>query len=129
MKLLWNLLQCLLLPLLLFLLTMEKNQKNSMVLRVCLYWGKMISGNHFPPNRGVWQNGKFHFPENGFLLTEIFTFDPEMILHPHFHFKSFSPKTNAPLNNIIHIFIHFFIHTYFKKLQTTILKLFYQTLP
>ena len=37
-------------------------------------------------------NGKFHFPENGFLLTEIFTFDPEMILHPHFHFKSFSER-------------------------------------
>ena len=37
-------------------------------------------------------NGKFHFPENGFLLTEIFTFDPEMILHPHFHFKSFPEK-------------------------------------
>ena len=31
------------------------------------------------------------------------------------------------LNNITHIFIHFFIHTYFKKLQTIILKLFYQT--
>lgn len=27
--------------------------------------------------------------ENDFLLTEIFPFDPEMILHSHFHFKSF----------------------------------------
>ena len=33
------------------------------------------------------------------------------------------------LKNIIHIFTHFFTHTYFKKLQTTILKLLYQTPP
>ena len=31
------------------------------------------------------------------------------------------------LNNISHISTHFFIHTYFKKLQTTFLKLLYQT--
>ena len=37
-------------------------------------------------------DGKFHFPENSFLLTEIFTFDPEMIFHPHFHFNSFPEK-------------------------------------
>ena len=24
-------------------------------IRVRLFWGKMISGNHFPPNPGVWQ--------------------------------------------------------------------------
>ena len=34
-------------------------------------------------------NRKFHFPEIHFLLTEIYAFDPEMILHSHFHFKSF----------------------------------------
>ena len=35
-------------------------------------------------------NEKWNFPENHFLLTEIYSFDPEMILHSHFHFKSFS---------------------------------------
>ena len=37
-------------------------------------------------------NGKLNFPENHFLLTNIYSFDPEMILHSHFHFKSFSEK-------------------------------------
>ena len=41
------------------------------------------------------------------------------ISNSHFHIS----------NNIIHIFTHFFTHTYFKKLQTTILKLLYQTPP
>ena len=34
-------------------------------------------------------DGKCYFPENSFLLTEIFPFDPKMILHSYFHFKSF----------------------------------------
>ena len=41
-----------------------------------------------------------------------------------------SPSSNNNfhiLNNITYISIYFFIHTYFKKLQTTILKLLYQT--
>ena len=33
------------------------------------------------------------------------------------------------LNNITYIFIHFFTYIYFKKLQTTLLKLFYQIPP
>ena len=33
-------------------------------------------------------HGKYHFPENDFQLTTIFTFDPEIIYSPHFHFKS-----------------------------------------
>ena len=33
------------------------------------------------------------------------------------------------LNNITHIFTHLFIHTYFKKLQTILLKLLYQIPP
>ena len=37
-------------------------------------------------------HGKYHFPENDFRLTNIFTFDPEMIFRPHFHFKSFPEK-------------------------------------
>ena len=35
-------------------------------------------------------NGKRNFPEIHFLLTEIYAFDPEMNLHSHFHFNSFS---------------------------------------
>ena len=42
-----------------------------------------------------------------------------MSLNSHFHI----------LNNIIHFFTHFFTHVYFKKPQTIILKLSYQTLP
>ena len=30
--------------------------------------------------------------ENDFRLTNIFTFDPEMIFFPHFHFKAFPEK-------------------------------------
>ena len=30
--------------------------------------------------------------ENDFRLTSIFTFDPEMIFSPHFHFKAFPEK-------------------------------------
>ena len=33
-------------------------------------------------------HGKYHFPENDFQLITIFTFDPEIIYSPHFHFKS-----------------------------------------
>ena len=35
---------------------------------------------------------KYHFPENDFWLTNIFTFDPEIIFSPHFHFKSLPEK-------------------------------------
>ena len=35
---------------------------------------------------------KWYFPENDFRLTNIFTFDPEMIFSPHFHFKAFPEK-------------------------------------
>ena len=37
-------------------------------------------------------NGKFHFPEIHFLLTNIYSFDPEIILHSYFQFKSFPEK-------------------------------------
>ena len=37
-------------------------------------------------------NGKFHFPEIHFLLTNIYSFDPELILHSYFWFKSFPEK-------------------------------------
>ena len=33
-------------------------------LRVRLFWGKMISGNHFPPNPRVWQQQKMKFSGN-----------------------------------------------------------------
>ena len=45
--------------------------------------------------------------------------DWQAISNSHFHI----------LNNIINFFTHFFTHTYFKKLQTTLLKLLYQTPP
>ena len=35
---------------------------------------------------------KWYFPENDFRLTNIFTFDPEMIFSSHFHFKAFPEK-------------------------------------
>ena len=38
-------------------------------------------------------NGKYNFPEIVFLLTRIYAFDPEMNLHSHFHFNSFSGHT------------------------------------
>ena len=37
-------------------------------------------------------NGKFHFPEIHFLLTNIYSFDQELILHSYFRFKSFPEK-------------------------------------
>ena len=37
-------------------------------------------------------NGKFHFSENHFLLTNIYSFDPEIILHSYFQFKSFPER-------------------------------------
>ena len=37
-------------------------------------------------------NKKFHFPEIHFLLTNIYSFDPEIILHSYFQFKSFPEK-------------------------------------
>ena len=37
-------------------------------------------------------NKKFHFSEIHFLLTNIYSFDPEIILHSYFQFKSFPEK-------------------------------------
>ena len=37
-------------------------------------------------------NGKFYFPEIHFQLTKIYSFDPELILHSYFRFKSFPEK-------------------------------------
>ena len=37
-------------------------------------------------------NGKFYFPEIHFQLTNIYSFDPELILHSYFRFKSFPEK-------------------------------------
>ena len=37
-------------------------------------------------------NGKWNFSEIHFLLTNIYSFDPEMILHSHFYFKSFPER-------------------------------------
>ena len=37
-------------------------------------------------------NGNFYFPEIHFQLTNIYSFDPDCILHSYFQFKSFSEK-------------------------------------
>ena len=37
-------------------------------------------------------NGNFYFPEIHFQLTKIYSFDPELILHSYFRFKSFPEK-------------------------------------
>ena len=37
-------------------------------------------------------NGKWNFPEIHFLLTNIYSFDLEIILHSYFQFKSFPEK-------------------------------------
>ena len=55
---------------------------------VC-FRGKLFQEIIFPQTRMFGSNGKFHFPEIHFLLTKIYAFDPKMILHSHFHFKSF----------------------------------------
>ena len=54
-----------------------------------LFWVKMIQEIIFSQTRMFGYHGKWYFSENDFRLTNIFTFDPEMIFHPHFHFKSF----------------------------------------
>ena len=83
----------------------------------------------FGPQAGEWL-GSLESPcGSSFFFNKFFFFDSQIIgkvlglhvwktiLNTHFQF----------LNNIIRIFIYFFTHTYFKKLQPTLLKLFYQT--
>ena len=41
-----------------------------MQFRVCLFWVKMISGNHFPPNPHVWLQGKMKFSGNSFPVDQ-----------------------------------------------------------
>ena len=55
---------------------------------VC-FGGKWFQEIIFPQTRMFGSNRKWNFPEIHFLLTKIYAFDPEMILHSHFHFKSF----------------------------------------
>ena len=55
---------------------------------VCFGW-KWFQEIIFPLTRVFGSYGKFYFPENHFLWPEIYSFDPEMILHFHFHFNSF----------------------------------------
>ena len=51
-----------------------------MQFRVCLFWVKMISGNHFPPNPHVWLQGKMKFSGNSFPV------DQYLLLWPGLHF-------------------------------------------
>ena len=39
-------------------------------LRVRLFWVKMISGNHFPPNPHVWLQLKMKFSRNSFPVDQ-----------------------------------------------------------
>ena len=41
-----------------------------MLFRVRLFWGKMISGNHFPSNPRVWQQRKMKFSGKSFLVDQ-----------------------------------------------------------
>ena len=47
-----------------------------MSLRVRLFWGKMISANHFPPNLRVWQQRKMKFSGKSFPV------DQNLLLRP-----------------------------------------------
>lgn len=47
-----------------------------MSLRVHLFWGKMISANHFPPNPRVWQQRKMKFSGKSFPV------DQNLLLRP-----------------------------------------------
>ena len=58
---------------------------------VCFGW-KSLPEIIFPQTRMFGCHGKWYFPKNDFRLTNIFTFDPEMIFSPHFHFKAFPEK-------------------------------------
>ena len=46
------------------------NRMMNLSLRVRLFWVKMISGNHFPPNPHVWLQRKMKFSENSFSVDQ-----------------------------------------------------------
>ena len=71
--------------------TFQKVQCTWILRCVCFGW-KWLQEIIFPQIQAFGSDGKFHFPENSFLLIEIFTFDPKMIFHPHLHFNSFPEK-------------------------------------
>ena len=54
--------------------------------------GENDSGNHFPPNPHVWLQRKISFSRNSFPVDQYLLFDPEIILHSYFQFKSFPEK-------------------------------------
>ena len=59
----------------------------------CVYFGwKWFQEIIFTIFRMFGCHRKWYFPENDFRLTNIFTFDPEMIFSFHFHFKAFPEK-------------------------------------
>ena len=58
---------------------------------VCFGW-KWFQEIIFTQARMFGCNGKFYFPEIHFQLTKIYSFDPELILHFYFRFKSFPEK-------------------------------------
>ena len=58
---------------------------------VCFGW-KWFQEIIFTQARMFGCNGNFYFPEIHFQLTKIYSFDPELILHFYFRFKSFPEK-------------------------------------
>ena len=71
--------------------TFQKVQCTWILGCVCFGW-KWLQEIIFPQIQAFGSDGKFHFPENSFLLIEIFTFDPKMIFHPRFQFNSFPER-------------------------------------
>ena len=53
------------------------NRMMNLSLRVRLFWVKMISGNHFPPNPHVWLQRKMKFSENSFSVDQYLLLWPE----------------------------------------------------
>jgi len=61
-------------------------------LRVRLFWGKMISGNHFPLNPCVWQQRKMKFSEKSFPVDQQLLLGPRINFTPLFSLQFISGK-------------------------------------
>ena len=66
--------------------------ENSSLIKGAFVLGENDSGNHFPPNPHVWLQRKISFSRNSFPVDQYLLFDPEIILHSYFQFKSFPEK-------------------------------------
>ena len=57
------------------------------ILRLCLFWVEITSGNHFPPNPHVWLQRKMKFSRNSFPVDQYL-----LLLHSYFRFNSFPER-------------------------------------